>query len=113
MAHGTIAGIASTAANVVLIGQWAHVAVTVDRLAGEARIYLDGVDATIAGSIRTDFATSSDFEIARMEGSLAWLGALDEVNVASTVLPADWIATMFANQSSPASFIVLGPEETR
>ena len=38
------------------------------------------------------------------------LGSLDEIRVSNTVRSADWIATEYNNQSSPATFYTLGGE---
>jgi hypothetical protein len=38
------------------------------------------------------------------------LGSLDEVRVSNAVRSADWIATEYNNQSSPATFYTLGSE---
>ena len=38
------------------------------------------------------------------------LGSLDEIRVSNTVRSADWIATEYNNQSSPATFYILGSE---
>ena len=38
-------------------------------------------------------------------------GSLDEVRVSTTTLDPAWIATEYANQSDPASFYTVGPEQ--
>jgi hypothetical protein len=38
-------------------------------------------------------------------------GTLDEVRIATVTRDASWIATEFANQSSPGTFYAVGPEE--
>jgi hypothetical protein len=38
-------------------------------------------------------------------------GAVDEVRIANRVRSAAWIAAEQANQSAPAAFYTLGPEE--
>lgn len=93
---------------------WQHVAVLVDRAGGTATILVDG--QVVNGgdtSIRSDFSTSSDLEIGRMETNNPFSGQLDQVEIASTVRSIEWIRTAFANQSAPGSFHEVGPEETR
>ena len=48
-----------------------------------------------------------------VSGSGFFVGELDEVVVASTLRPAEWLVTAFRNQCSPATFFTIGPEETR
>lgn len=38
-------------------------------------------------------------------------GTVDEVRLATVARSAGWIATEFANQSSPSTFYGVGPEE--
>ena len=45
---------------VIAFGRWTHVAVTVNRTEGEAKIYIDGKDVTEESAVRTDFPTSSE-----------------------------------------------------
>jgi hypothetical protein len=44
-------------------------------------------------------------------GSTGMVGTLDEVRIANSALSAGWIATEFANQSSPGTFYTVGAEE--
>jgi hypothetical protein len=73
-------------------GEWHHVAVTVNRLAGFAMIYVDGV-AAAGGAIRTDFATSAEFRLGstlptagqffngQMDDAMIFLRELDPLEV--------------------------------
>jgi hypothetical protein len=82
-----------------------HVAVVVDRAAGSANLFVDGVRNTERTNTLTNFKVNSDFELGRMENDFFKLsGILDEVEVASTQRSAEWILTAFRNQSSPAAF---------
>ena len=40
-------------------------------------------------------------------------GSVDEVRIATRIRSPAWIAAEFANQSDPASFYTVGPEEPR
>ncbi len=55
--NGTATASASTAAGALVFDQWNHLVVSVDRTAGLARIYCNGVHSTVGTAIRTDFAT--------------------------------------------------------
>jgi hypothetical protein len=105
--------LARTNTNAIAVAAWQHVAVTVDRTAGVGRIFVDGTRVDIDDSINTNFLTNSDFRIATMENGVAFLGDLDQVEVATTVRPAGWIRTAVANQQSPATFSMFGAEESR
>jgi MSHA biogenesis protein MshQ len=103
---------ASTAPDAIATDTFTHVAVVVDRADATALIFVDGDSVAIDTSIVNDFETTSDFEIARMENSLFFFsGTLDEIRVASTLRPPEWLRTAFNNQLQPGSFHMLGPEE--
>lgn len=103
-----------TPQNTMTPNTWRYLAATVDRGAGTAAIYLDGVQLNNNDpAIRTDFATNSDFEIGRMESNTNHYGGLiDELQIASVLRPVEWLKTAHANQHSPATFISIGPQET-
>lgn len=87
-------------------------AALVDRTAGTAAIIVNGTLATSADStIRSDFSTSDDLEIGRMKTNNAFLGSLDELEIAATTRPIEWIRTVFNNQLAPGSFHDFGSEE--
>ena len=112
--NGIQSDTALTPANTIAPGQWTHVAAIVDRAAGNAVILVNGAVANAAdSSIRNDFGTASDFELGRMEGNNYFDGMLDEIEIASTNLPVEWIVTAFNNQHAPAAFYTVGTEEVR
>lgn len=39
-------------------------------------------------------------------------GTIDELRIATVARTSGWIATEYANQSSPATFYTVGPEQT-
>jgi hypothetical protein len=90
-----------------------HVAVAVDRTHGTASIVINGQVASTDMSILNDFSTASDFEIGRMETNNPFPGILDEVEIASTTRPVEWLRTAYNNEHAPASFYVIGQEESR
>ncbi|MCP4090136.1 MAG: DUF2341 domain-containing protein, partial [Gammaproteobacteria bacterium] len=100
---------ADTATGVINFDQWNHVTVEVDRISGLATIYHNGVDVTVDSTIRTDFNTSSDWAIGRMEGSNEFTGTIDEFRVSNTTLSADWIKASYLSQNG--SFNTFGNEE--
>lgn len=78
----------------------------------DVKIYTEGVLRTttaFSGSINN--STSSLFYGLASNGTLRYVGHLDEVRVATGVArSADWIATEFNNQSSPGTFFSVGGE---
>jgi hypothetical protein len=81
-------------------------------------IYVDGAAGSsvstgwhyITVTDATGIATSA-LEIGRATSSY-FLGGLDEVRVSDTVRSANWIATEYNNQASPATFLAAQTEET-
>ena len=104
---------AVTPGGAISTSQWTHVAAIVDRTARTATIVVNGVVATSNATILNDFSTASNFEIARMETNNPFPGTLDEVELASTTRAVEWLRTAYNNQHAPASFYVVGQEESR
>lgn len=87
---------ASSVDNVYSFDQWRHVAVTVDRTAGTARIYVDGVDRTSDSTIRTDFKTSDTWTLGTSTNvSSSFRGYMDDVRIYNRVLSAAEILTLY------------------
>jgi hypothetical protein len=102
----------TTDVNVIPSNVWKHVAVAIDRVAGLATLYVDGVQRSIEATTLTNYNTTSTVEIGRMkQASLSFKGRLDEVVLHNDKLSPERIATTFANQSQPFTFYTVGPEE--
>jgi hypothetical protein len=92
------------------VGAWSHVVGTYD--GGTVRLYVNGVQggtAPLSGSI--NYGNSKDLAIGSRSPyapGLFWNGLLDEVRISSVARSADWIATEYANQSSPGTFYSVG-----
>jgi len=85
--NGTTGNAANTAVGVLPFDQWVHLAVAVDRTAGTARIYVNGIDRTADNSIRNDFTTSAALTLGRMGTSGYYLpGHLDDFRLYARVL---------------------------
>lgn len=86
-----------SAAGVINFDQWNHVAVEVDRASGSGTIYHDGVDVTVGGATRTDFNTTSDGEIGRMEGGFSevFKGVIDDVRIYDYALSGAEIGALY------------------
>ena len=93
-------------------GVWHHAAVTWDSAASVENIYYDGQLAqTVPNS-----NWPTNFGAVKIgigwDTTRGWVGGVDEVRMSSTLRSADWVATEFANQSSPSAFASIGPENT-
>jgi len=95
-----------------------HVAVTWDGTLNTSGflMYVDGVEVSTGGGNGTGTAlddSGGDLWIgSRNDGGRSILGFMDEVRMSSSVRAPQWIETEYNNQSSPAAFYALGPEET-
>jgi hypothetical protein len=85
---------------------------------GTSRLYLDGVQvgAPFAHDGAPDTQGSAGHignvpTAAGFGANMGLNGAVDEVRIATRVRSAAWIAAEQANQSAPAAFYTLGPEE--
>ncbi len=88
---------ASTSAGAIAEDTWQHVVVTIDRAAGTARFYIDGVDRTASTGTRTDFATDGPLHLGRnADGKFSYDGKLDELQVFDRVLSAADVAALLA-----------------
>jgi cytochrome c peroxidase len=80
--NGSLGASAQTASEVFPYDQWNHLAVTVDRVNGIARIYCNGHEETLGTQIRSDFATRGPLDIGRMMNGNFYLGGgLDDVMI--------------------------------
>lgn len=88
---------------------WHHAHGTFD--GSNVKIYTEGVLRTttaFSGSIN-DSGEQLFLGLVK-NGTLRYVGQLDEVRIASVARSADWIATEFNNQSSPGTFFSVGAE---
>ena len=86
--------------------------------AGESRLYVDGaaVGSPFAHTDPPDTQGADGFignvpASAGFGANMGLNGSVDEVRIATRVRSPAWVAAEFANQSDPASFYAVGPEE--
>ncbi|MBN1674645.1 MAG: DUF2341 domain-containing protein, partial [Kiritimatiellae bacterium] len=110
-ANGSVSASATSAGGVMVPNTWNQVVVTADRAAGSADLYHNGAFKN-NGGIRTDFANNATLTMASVKTG-GWLhnGTFDEMRISSVLRSADWIATEYASQSTPAGFAVVGAKE--
>jgi hypothetical protein len=104
---------ASFGAESEFLGRWVYLVAVVDRAAGLLRAYADGMprktaDITAVGSLSSSFPA----RIGDTLGGAPFSGRIDEVRVCSGALPASAVAGMMASTSTPATFHLVGSEET-
>lgn len=98
-------------------GAWHHVVVTMDLATSDVLLYVDGAPVTLLQTVQglwTTAANPADWLWGGnplFGGNPAYFaGGMDEMRVTTTVRSPGWIATEYANQHSPATFYVVGPE---
>jgi hypothetical protein len=112
--NGTInsARVTRTNMNAIPSNAQTHVAVVVNRGAQTAALYVNGVSAAVDTAVASNFENNSVVNAARMtDGTLNLAGTLDELEIATTQRPAEWLLTSFNNQSQPSSFHIFGAEQ--
>jgi len=87
---------------------WHYVVGTYDAAANFRSLYVDGVlinSGAVTGTLGAAAGNASiGGEVAAGEAGNRLNGDLDEIRASNTVLSADWVATEYNNQNSPASF---------
>lgn len=102
--NGTSTTTATTAAGAVPTDIWTYVSVSVDKTNGQARLYINGVDATTSSAIRTDFGTNQAARIAATNnGSLYFKGSMDDLRVYSRNLSASEVLSVAQGTASPSN----------
>jgi hypothetical protein len=76
------------------------------------RLYIDGVLNITDTSYSGDLPLVGILDIGSDGNSRIMLGQVDEMRISSLARSADWVATEFANQNSPSSFVSAGVEQT-
>ena len=111
-------GLWLTQSAVLSLNTWHHVVVTYSRtsVSNVPTFYVDGrpvavnVGDTPSGNVQSD--SVFNLRIGNNEvNSRAFHGTLDELRVFDSIRSDAWIATEYANQSEPAMFWTIGPEQ--
>jgi hypothetical protein len=98
-------------------GQWHHAVATFELATKQVVLYVDGAPLALtvvnvpthwtSPAAPADWLWGGNPDLANVH----FKGALDELRVSSVVRTAGWIATEFANQSSPSTFYAVGAAE--
>ena len=100
-----------TTSNILSAATWTYVVISYDGTQptnmSKVTVYSNGVAQTMAqggGAIRL---TINIADLHHQFGKFA--GLLDELRLSNSLRSPDWITTEYNNQSSPASFLSVGP----
>jgi hypothetical protein len=106
-------GLDRVAGNTLVTGRWYYLTGTWD--GSTVSLYENG--ALVASTAQTlDASPAYDLTLG-VDGALSYSGdylngSLDEARVSGIARSADWVATEYANQSSPSTFFALSSEAT-
>lgn len=108
---------ATSVGSVIAADTWQYVVGTWDKSSesGIIRLYIDGAEPSYAAqqTRTTDLpavTVTSSYIGRKVRSGNQWLGALDEVRIATLKRSTGWVTTEYANQSAPGSFLTLGSE---
>jgi len=96
------------------VGSWYYLGSTFIGSGGEVALYVNGVKGPTvtstqvgptAGNIQTYIGATA------LQSGRKWHGMIDEVRFSKVARTSGWIATEYANQNAPLSFMSIGPEE--
>jgi biopolymer transport protein ExbB len=92
---------------------WHHLAITADSEKQLAAVYLDGRQVSAMNLFAPLPSPAGEIAMgASMKGQNAFAGDLDEVEIASSVRPAAWMAAAFAGQGQDGKLTTLQQEES-
>lgn len=89
-------------------GAWHHLVLTQDLATKTVRFFVDGAEPTKvadgAATLWTTLTTMADWYWGGQPPRAKFFGMMDELRTSNVVRSPGWIATEFANQSSPTTF---------
>ncbi|MDB5047802.1 MAG: C-terminal target protein, partial [Fibrobacteres bacterium] len=98
----------SASGQVAFAGSWYHLTAVVNRTAGTAVLYNNGVQV-VSGTVRTDFGNTAAWTFGKMSTvTFPWVGDEDEPEVSTTLRSADWIKLSYESQKSGSTVVSLG-----
>ena len=97
---------ANTAGGAVTFGDWHLLAATVNRTNGTVRLFVDGADATMSGSVRTDFANAAGVNLGRLTNAVFYFqGTMDEVRIERVTRSSNWVWVSWMTVASNATLV--------
>ncbi len=96
---------ASTGTGAVAAGQWHLLTASVNRSAGTARLFVDGVDQTQVSSIVSDLANQSAVNLGRFTNSNYYFkGVMDEARIQSGAISSNLVWASWATVATNSTF---------
>jgi hypothetical protein len=103
--NGRQSDLASTPLNTATFGVWHHLVAVVDRSAGVARLFMDGLERTVSSGTLTDFGLERPLVLGAFADQLfPFNGMLDEARVETGIRSQDWIWASWMTVASNATF---------
>jgi hypothetical protein len=104
--NGGAGAVAATGTGQVPVDQWTHVATVIDRSAGTARLYVNGMDRTVTSNVHTGFNIATNVLFGRFAGSgYPFRGTMDEVRIRAGLSSAGVIRAEAKSISSSDPFL--------
>jgi len=95
---------AASAENTFEDGAWNHIAATLDRTNGLARIYYNGKDVTLNGAVTPNFQATGAVTIGAMQDrSWYWTGMIDDLRIYQGLLTPDEIGDVMDSPETGVS----------
>ncbi len=108
--NGSAGQVAATPINTASPGVWQHLAVTVDRGAGEAHVFVDGVERSTSTTVLTDFGVQKPLLLGCFGDRLyPFKGVLDEARIETQTRSSNWIWASWMTVASNATFTACEP----
>ena len=92
--------------SLLTINAWSHVTISYD--GSTVRFFINGVPS--GTSVNAETFQIGNYFIGMAGDGENFIGGIDELHLSSSVRSGDWIATEYANQSSPSSFYAFSAE---
>ncbi len=89
---------------------WHHLVVTAAN-SGNVKLYVNG-QLIGQSALPYNLGAVTSVDIGQWGGVYYWNGLIDEARVSTVELSASWIATEYANQNSPSTFVTVGSESS-
>ncbi|PNY36817.1 hypothetical protein C2E31_10670, partial [Rhodopirellula baltica] len=108
---GTLTTTTGNAAHQIAGDGWHHVAATFDDVSNQVNLYLDGVlIASVSGSTDVDWAATASQNITiggQSDGSMAFVGSLDDVRVYDKVLTEAEVVAVMGDQGYDSAAVAV------
>jgi hypothetical protein len=98
----------------VPLNTWSHVVYTWNQAANSQVVYVNGAAVDTVSTAFAPYSPVSNFWLGTdpANPSYSFAGLMDEVRFSNTNRSAGWVATEYANQSSPSTFAAWGAESS-